>query len=132
MAIKLSKIQDEYYMRSGKASDVARQLAFAGVAIIWIFRISGTNTIPEIFYIPLLIFAVGFAIDLLQYFYSSFVFGVVVIWGEIYKMKMDTELSIPPFFSWITTILFVIKIVALVIGYVYLINNIYHSFIVCL
>ena len=37
--MKLSDYRETYYEFSGKASDVTRQLAFAGIAIVWIFKI---------------------------------------------------------------------------------------------
>lgn len=34
----LSDYLASYYELSGKASDVSRQLAFAGIAVIWVFH----------------------------------------------------------------------------------------------
>ena len=36
--MKLSEYANVYAEFSGKASDVARQLAFAGLALVWLFR----------------------------------------------------------------------------------------------
>jgi hypothetical protein len=36
--MKLQKARDTYYEYSGKLSDITRQLSFAGIAIVWIFR----------------------------------------------------------------------------------------------
>jgi hypothetical protein len=36
--MKLQDYRNDFYLFSGKASDISRQLAFAAIAIIWIFK----------------------------------------------------------------------------------------------
>ncbi len=62
----LEKFRESYYELSGKASDTARNLAFAGIAIIWIFRTGEgvANKIPQAIFWPLGLFAVALALDL--------------------------------------------------------------------
>jgi hypothetical protein len=44
--MKLEKYLDTFYWFLGKTSDVARQLAFAAIAVIWVFRYTdGSNQI---------------------------------------------------------------------------------------
>ena len=43
--MKLRNYRQTYYDYSGKASDIARQLSFAGIAIIWIFKIQKDTSI---------------------------------------------------------------------------------------
>jgi sugar/nucleoside kinase (ribokinase family) len=45
--MKLSEVRDAYETLSGKASEIARQLSLAGIAVIWIFK-SGTDQAPSI------------------------------------------------------------------------------------
>jgi hypothetical protein len=38
--MRLSEYEDAYFDQATKASDIARSLAFAGIALIWVFHIS--------------------------------------------------------------------------------------------
>ena len=60
------KASEEY---SGKASDINRNLLFAGIAIIWIFKkdTNGGIDLPQFLLYPLLTFVIGLITDLLQY-----------------------------------------------------------------
>jgi len=44
--MNLQDYRDDFYTYSGKASDISRQLAFAGIAIIWIFKKEVPATVP--------------------------------------------------------------------------------------
>lgn len=44
--MKLKKIQEQYYLQTTRASDVARQLAFAGIAAIWVFKTDSSTGPP--------------------------------------------------------------------------------------
>jgi hypothetical protein len=65
----------DYY--SGKSSEINRQLAFAGIAVIWIFKTEvGGELIVPLGLVPAgLLLITGLALDLLQY----------VVAGEIWK-----------------------------------------------
>ena len=43
--MKRAEIRDHYTAQTMKASDVARNLAFAGIAIIWAFKVN-LNGVP--------------------------------------------------------------------------------------
>jgi hypothetical protein len=49
----LGEIKESFYAISGQVSDLTRKLALAGIAIIWIFKTTGTNNIPKDLYLPL-------------------------------------------------------------------------------
>ncbi|WP_257388639.1 hypothetical protein [Tahibacter caeni] len=42
--MKISEMRDQVAFFSAKASDIARQLAFAGIAVIWVFKIGGGSS----------------------------------------------------------------------------------------
>lgn len=46
--MKLQDVRSTYYELSGKTSDLVRQLGFAGIALIWLFRtdLAGQPRIP--------------------------------------------------------------------------------------
>ena len=64
---------------TAKASDVARQLAFAGIAIVWIFRQQAGDkpVLPTELLLPAALFAVTLAFDLLQYIAASISWGLL-------------------------------------------------------
>ena len=76
--MKISDIRDEYRKSSGNVSERVKQLAFAGIGVIWIFRVGDKN--GGIFYSPqmlwpLLMFVASLACDLLHYLYKTLVAG---------------------------------------------------------
>lgn len=74
--MKLKDLKADYEDRSRKASDVARQLAFAGIAIVWVFRVSGTTFLPNDLLLPLALFALVLILDVLQYSWGGFVYWI--------------------------------------------------------
>ena len=76
--MNLSDLKKDYDAFSGKASDVARQLNFAGIAVIWVLR--GSERTGEIALSILLLCSLGgfvFALilDLAQYLYGAWSTG---------------------------------------------------------
>lgn len=60
--------KNNYDYSSQKASEVTRQLAFAGIALVWIFKLGGENPkIPGELIAPTFCFALTLAFDLLHY-----------------------------------------------------------------
>lgn len=109
-----------YYELSGKASDVARQLAFAGIALIWIFHQQGVNSIalPPPLIWPAAFFICGLAFDLLQYVAGA------LIWGAFHRshekrLGVDSKkaLSAPAWFNWPGIFFFSAKIALVLAGY---------------
>ena len=70
--MKIHEIRDAYYEASGTVSDISRQLAFAGIAVIWVLKVGdGSGGIPfsSELVIPLYCFVSALGLDLLQYVY---------------------------------------------------------------
>jgi len=120
--LKLSEYKQDYDALTGKASDVARQLSFAGIAIVWIFR-SGEGTVvklPVLLVIALTLFGVALLFDLLHYVVAS------AIWGWFHKQEErkisrpaeDPELDAPGWYNRPAIIFFTLKIAAVIVGYV--------------
>lgn len=123
---KLSKYREDYYYFSGKASDIARQLGFAGIVIIWIFK-TGDSSMPQLpkeLLPPLSFFVIGLALDLLHYVIST------VIWGRFQRreekkltdISEDPEISAPAYYNWPSNTLFWVKLLSIACGYVLLIT----------
>jgi hypothetical protein len=105
---------------SGKASDSARSLAFAGVAIVWLFKNSGPDQpIPTVLIAPLAVFALALALDLFHYAVSA------ALWGGFTRLKeralrtdakQDPELDAPFYLNWPGLVLFWTKLTAVAFG----------------
>ncbi|MBX3674317.1 MAG: hypothetical protein KF776_15170 [Burkholderiales bacterium] len=76
--MNLSDLKKDYDAFSGKASDVTRQLSFAGIAVIWVLR--GSDRSSEIALSILLLCSLGgfvftLMLDLAQYLYGTWSTG---------------------------------------------------------
>jgi hypothetical protein len=69
--VKIATIKATFEESSGIVSELVRKLAFAGIGIIWILRISGERgeavRFPSALITPLLALVTGLGFDLLQY-----------------------------------------------------------------
>lgn len=118
--MKLSEARDIYYDRSGLASSSARQLAFAGIGIVWVLSTEGVispQALPGL-RLPLLVFVVALALDLLQYY------GASLMWGCFHRYKEkkgEEEFSgAPDWVNWPANVGFWGKGLSVAIGYVIL------------
>jgi hypothetical protein len=103
--MKLKDYKNDYYEFSGKLSDNTRKLAFAGIAIVWIFKQEkeGTFILPDMLKLAVLMFVITLSFDLLQYI-------------------EDSELTASRYFNWPANFFFWSKVIALVIGYVFILK----------
>lgn len=85
---RLSEVEKTRNDATGRASDVGRQLAFAGIATVWLLR-DGTATRPissQLFY-ALLFLSIALLIDFLQYAYCS------RVWRKFYNEQYELHKS---------------------------------------
>jgi len=94
--MKLADYRDTYYEFTGKVSDISRQLAFAGIAIIWIFKkeTPGTGlTVPRELLIPGVLIVVALIFDLLQYCIATVTWFFFYRTIEMRGVSEDAELG---------------------------------------
>ena len=117
--MKLSECREAYYELSGKASEVSRNLAFAGIALIWIFKEDQVNKVPGPLIFPALLFVIALALDLLHYTYGAAVWGIRQRHEEkkLKDLSQDREFSVSRFWNWPTNLFYLGKILAVVCGY---------------
>lgn len=120
--MKLSEIRKDYEELSGLLSKLNRQLAFAGIGIVWLFRVTdakgGTSIDPKML-TPILCFVISFAFDLLQYLWQSWVWYVFYWFKRCCKgLKEDDETNEPEWPNVIAWIMFTVKVGALMIAYI--------------
>jgi hypothetical protein len=135
--MKLKQYKDTFYEFSGKASDISRQLAFAGIAVIWIFRLSAAPPkIPDELLFPLFLLVIALLFDIAQYGIATIIWGVFQ-WKkekDLQKTHKDInladldelELDHPSWMKIPQLVCFSIKMVSMVIAYVLLALYLYH------
>lgn len=120
--MKQSEIREAYEELSGLLSKFNRQLAFAGIGIVWLFRItdkSGDVTIDREMLAPILCFIISFAFDLLQYLWQSYVWYLFYWYNRSYKkLKEDDETDEPEWPNVVAWVLFTVKVCALMAAYI--------------
>ena len=129
--MKLSDYRETYYEFSGKTSDIARHLAFAGIALIWIFKIGAAPApkIPQELHIPTILLALTLAFDLLQYFVGTAIWGIFQWYQErkLENIKDDPELTTPSWFKSPQLFFFCLKVITILWAYYLLINYIWDT-----
>lgn len=118
---KLSEIEKAKNDATGKASDVGRQLAFAGIATIWLLRNEqSVSPFGSALLIALILLGAALLIDFLQYVYCSWV------WRGFYNTLYDQHncddalVDIPDGLSASIYRFFWTKIGVLLLGYLFL------------
>ncbi len=117
----------DYYYFTGKASEIVRSLALAGIAVVWIFKSSGeTITIAGPLFIASKWFIIALALDLTQYVAGS------IIWYFYYKyleklikrkvINPKEDIKAPSILPFIINIFFLFKVLASIIAYCYLLG----------
>src|SRR5262245_49460778 len=87
--MKLPGYRETFYVYSGKASDICRQLAFAGIAVIWLFKkdVVGQPTLPiELIWSGVFI-VLSLVADVFQYVLAS------IVWRLFYRAKEKAGVS---------------------------------------
>lgn len=120
----LKEARQNYYDLSGKLSEIVRQLSFAGIAVIWMFRV-GTDT-GGIAFAPVLvwplIFLVGaLTLDLCQYLYGSIAWSFYAQKEEKSGKKDDDEVSPRDAINWPSLVFFYSKTVLCILAFLLLV-----------
>jgi hypothetical protein len=126
--MRLADARQSYYDFSQKASDIVRQLGFAGIALIWLFKtdVDGRWTVPVGLLPAVVCIVTGLAFDLLHYVVAAVIWGAYArrkekTLGEAEEFKADSRLNWPSLFFYYG------KIAAMVTAYVIFII----PFVVC-
>lgn len=130
--LKLSEARASYQDNTRSLSAVTRQLAFAGIAIVWIFKAStnGTPSIPENLRIPTLLFVAALGADLLQYVSSAASWGIFegLMERKFQKDHLDEKVETfgaPNSINWLGNSFLVMKVSLLVVAYIWLFFSLY-------
>ena len=123
--MKLKDYRETYYFYSGRASDISRQLGFAGIALIWAFKTTDADSnyslAPELFGAGILIVA-ALLFDLLQYVAGTMIWGRYSRYHEKRGVKAESNLDASRYLNWPGLIFFWFKIGFMLLAYVALLS----------
>ncbi len=122
--MNLKEAREFYYFYTGKTSEIVRQLALAGIAVIWLFRqsIDDRQLIHPDLVLPLQLIVAGLACDLVQYAVSAGSWGMYQRRKELQGVQDETEFKAPRQMNWVPLFPFVVKIVLVVWAYLELLS----------
>jgi hypothetical protein len=121
--VKRSEADAEYAFYTGKASDLVRQLALGGFAVIWLFKTDTTSgpTVPEDFRVTAVFLLASLAADFAQYAVSAPLWHWFKRKLELDGLKPDDTFTAPDWLYYAPDALFYVKLVALALAYACLI-----------
>jgi hypothetical protein len=122
--VKLQDYRDDFYTFSGKASDISRQLAFAGIAIIWLFKkdtLPGLS-IPRELLLSGIFILLSLALDLVHYCLASLVWRLYYRGKEKSGTSEDEELHHSEWLERPLWILFAAKIFFVLLAYIWILR----------
>ncbi len=117
--MKLKDCRENYNYFSGKTSDIVRQLGFAGIALIWIFKndTDGQQLVPAELVPPATLIVVALIFDLLHYISGTAVWGIYNRMQEKARITQEQEFLAPLKINWPTNFFFWGKTVIMVVAY---------------
>lgn len=118
--MKIEDYRKFYAEASTKASDVCRQLAFAGIAVVWVFAEGkdAAKTVPPGLVWPSLFLVLTLATDFFQYVVKSIIWGAYVRELERDGHTVDKDLPLhSSLLVWPVDFLFHAKLALLFIAY---------------
>lgn len=120
--MKLEHVRSAYQDYTEKASEIVRQLGFAGIALIWLFRdeTAGDPVISAALLPAGLLIIAALASDLLQYVVGSLVWGIYNRRHERAGVSEDQEFTAHPMLNWPALFFFWGKIISIVVAYLIL------------
>ena len=123
--MKLRAYRKKYYRVSAKASDIARQLSFAGIAVVWVFKPdkAAPTSIPTELLWPAALFVLALTFDLMHYASATLIWGIFARWHEKKGIEADEELKSSPMCNWPALFFFWGKIALVVFAYGLLLSH---------
>jgi hypothetical protein len=128
--ITLSDVWSFYDRYNQAVTDLCRQIAYAGIAVIWVFRVSagGLNKLPRNLFIAGFLLVLCLFLDFCQNVAGSLLYDAYGRRKEKEIGNNEERFLQPNWLLWPMDLFFFAKVGALVVGYVlilwYLIANI--------
>jgi len=120
--MELGDYLKKYYEYFGKASDSARQLAFAAIAVIWVFRNpdSSNQILPGKLVLAAFSVVLSLACDLFQYIAGSLIWGIFHRVKEKQGLRANSEIKAPTWLNKPILFFFVFKLISLILAYIFI------------
>ncbi|MBI5281694.1 MAG: hypothetical protein HY858_08445 [Candidatus Solibacter usitatus] len=118
--MKLDELKSAYELRSSKVSDYVRQLSFAGIGLVWVFRDGAGQEAPHLdsrLIVAALLMAVTLTIDLIHYLLGTIILFLYFRHKEKAGTKRDDEFTMTEALTWPTWILFYLKTGTMLMAY---------------
>jgi hypothetical protein len=127
--MKLQDYRNDFYAFSGKASDLNRQLAFAAIALIWLFKrdVSGQPTIPAELVLPGILVVLSLTFEMLHYCVASIIWRIFYRAKERENVAETAELVHSVWLERPIWALFVIKIICVIAAYLFIFAFLLHT-----
>ena len=125
----LKEIREDYVRYSTNVSELSRNLAYAGIGIVWIFKQSSTDdklistfmsSIPSELKWPLILFIVVLILDLFQYVIQTAIwYPYYAKHKEIHKEEKEDDVNLqePEIYSAIPWCFWVFKLLFVIVAY---------------
>ena len=129
--MKLQDTREAYGDASSSASTIARQLAFAALAAVWIFKTDLPDkqiAVPHALILPSFLAILTLSLDLFQYAYKALVWGYFNRHME-HKTNRDEEkeFGAPYWLNWPAFALFWLKIISVAVSHGILLHYLWVS-----
>jgi hypothetical protein len=125
--MKLNEYLKAFYEFSAKASDVTRNLGFAGIAVIWVFKTGDATqpNVPKDLVLPGFLIVLGLSCDLLQYISASAIWSLYYSKKRREGLRADDEVQAPGWLNKPIYFFFCAKILLVAAGYVSLLRYLF-------
>ena len=122
--MNLEKCRETYYDYSKKASQLIRQMGFAGLAFIWIFKddIQGKIIVPQDLIPAGLLIISSLFLDLLHCIVPTAIWGILCRRKENAGFKLEDEFKVPRVLNWPANFCFWGKITIMLWAYYILLS----------
>jgi hypothetical protein len=124
--VKVSDARDIYYTASDKASEIARNLALAGVGIVWLVAgglKASAVTLSQDQLWALILLAASLATDLLQYLYRSLAWA---IWSRTKESRLGSGAEVQGasvYLNYPTWFFFYLKMASMMAAYGFILSD---------
>jgi hypothetical protein len=122
--MNLQGYRETFYTFSGKLSDVCRQLAFAGIGVIWLFKKDSPSglSIPRELFVPGAFVVAALAFDLLQYALGSAIWRIFYLRQEQQNVGEDVDIDHGAGWELPIWIMFCLKTICIAVAYGFLLD----------
>lgn len=120
--MNLKDYRQTFYEFTGKASDLNRQLAFAAIALIWLFKTGADSqpTFPHKLILPGGLVVVSLFLDMLQYCVGAIVWRMIYTKNEAIEVSETEDLDHSVWSERPIWFLFIVKILFVMTAYVFI------------